>query len=256
MLEELEPRPLPDWLLSDATDRPISWGSLLDGSLYYPACGTDGHPVQYLAGHCHSFVYADYGYSLKDISGVLNQQDAFSGYRLQSARLLEQSEVNLAEAWETIRIDPQIDGEPSRYKDRQVTPYAYWCIFERLPSYPEGHGPLRFSLLYLGMDGVATFQALYVKNRAAPSVVTIIQPGEGFGWNWTHFFDCKQVFSRTVTENPAGRPRFLLLGGYQVKQDFQRHVVWPGYERLIRFWKTSNGYLGLWDSHKTGMINR
>lgn len=255
MLQELDEKPLPEWLASGSTDRSIPWQELLNDSLYYPSCGTDGHPVQYLGGRCHSFVYADYGYSFEDISGVLNRP-AFSGYRLQSARLLDQGEINLEEAWAELRIDPRIDGEPNRYRDRHVRPYGYWCIFERLPSYPDGHGPFRFSLLYLGMDGVAAFQALYTRSRAVPLIVAIIQPGEWFGWNWTHFFDCKQVFSRTVTENPAGRPRFLLLGGYQVKEDFQRHVVWPGYESLIRFWKTSNGYLGLWDSHNSGMLNR
>lgn len=247
MLDVIEQNPLPDWLASETTDRPVLWKELLNGSLYYPACGTDGHPVQYFGGHCHSFVYADYGYSFKNISDVMKQPGSFKGYRLLSARLLDQGEINLADDWATIHIDPQKDGDPNRYRARHVRPYAYWCIFERLPSHGVNHGPIRFSLLYLGMDGVA-FHALFVKNEVAPSVVAIIQPGEGFGWNWTYFFDFKQVFCRTVLENPAGRPRYLLLGGYQVKQDFQRDVVWPGYEKLQKFWKTSNGYLGLWES--------
>ncbi len=246
MLDVIKQNPLPDWLASDATDRSVPWQELLNGSLYYPACGSDGHPVQYFAGHCHSFVYADYGYPFENISGGLNQQGSFKGYRLLSARLLEQGEINLADTWATIHIDPLKDGDPNRYCEKFVRPYAYWCIFERLPSHSVNHGPSRFSLLYLGMDGVASFHALYVKNKAAPSVVAIIQPGEGFGWNWTHFFDGKQVFCRTVLKNPAGRPRYLLLGGSQVKQDFQRKVVWPGYENLQKFWKTSSGYLGLW----------
>jgi len=182
MLDELDEQPLPEWLASGSTDRLVPWRELLNGSLYYPSCGTDGHPVQYLGGHCHSFVYADYGYSFEDISGVLSRP-AFSGYRLQSARVLDQGEINLDEAWATIRIDPRIDGEPNRYRDRHVGPYGYWCIFERLPSYPDGHGPFRFSLLYLGMDGVAAFKALYTQSSAVPSVVAIIQPGEGFGGN-------------------------------------------------------------------------
>ena len=44
--------------------------------------------------------------------------------------------------------------------------------------------------------------------------------------------------------------------GYQVKQDFQQEVVWPGYQKLIRFWKTSSCYLGLWDSFDSGMLSR
>jgi hypothetical protein len=256
VLEGIDQKPLPDWLTSASTDRPVPWRELLDGSLYYPSCGTDGHPVQYLGGHCHSFVYADYGYSFEDISCLLIQPGAFSGYRLQSARLLDRSEIDLADAWKTLQIDPRIDGEPNRYRDKQVSSYAYWCIFERLPTHHIEHGPMRFSLLYLGMDGVAAFQALYTLKGTVPSVVGIIQPGEGFGGNWTHFFDRKQIFCRTVVGNPAGQPRYLLLGGYQVKLDFQRHVVWPGFESMVRFWKTSNGYLGLWESTNSTMLIR
>ena len=256
MLKQLERKALPNWLETGTTDRPPPWHQLLDRSAYYPACGTDGDPVEYLGGHCHSFVYADYGYSFEKISDLLSHEFAFSGYRLQSARLLDESEINLADTWETILIDPRTDGEPYRYRDRQVIPYAYWCIFERLPSHPDTHGPVRFSLLYLGMDGVAAFHALYAFHRAVPSVVAIIKPGEGFGWNWTSFFDCKQIFCRTVLGNPAGYPRYLLLGGYQVTPDEQREIVWPGYERLVRFRKTSNGYLGLWESINSCMLNR
>jgi len=76
-----------------------------------------------------------------------------------------------------------------------------------------GHGPVRFSLLFICSDGVDTFQALYVANRVAPKVVTVIQPGHAFGHNWTDFTDSEKVFARVVLANPAGQPDKVLYGG-------------------------------------------
>lgn len=256
MLEALERKLLPAWLALPTTDRPVPWRDLLDGSVYYAACGIDGRPVQYLGGYCHSFVYADYGYSLQQISTLLSQEGAFSGYQLRSSRLLSIDEIDLRAAWESIHLDPGLDGEPGRYAERRVEQYAYWCIFERLTELPDEHGPEAFSLLYLGMDGVAAFQALYVAHQAVPAVVCIIQPGEGFGGNWTHFFDARQIFSRTVLNNSAGQPEFLLLGGNFATREFQNSVIWPGYNHLIRHWKVTAGYFGLWErAVHSGVLN-
>jgi hypothetical protein len=246
MLDVLARKPLPEWLVSATTDRPVPWFELLDESLYYAACGTDGRPVQYLGCYCHSFIYADYGYSFTKISELLNQDGAFWGYQLHSSRLVDVSEIDLITAWQTIHLDTRVDGEPNRYRERQVPPYAYWCIFKRLSGMPDEHGPENFSLLYLGMDGVAAFHALYVLRQVVPSVIAIIQPGEGFGLNWTHFHDARQIFCRTVLGNPAGAPEYLLLGGYQAGRRFQESVVWPEYGSQVKFWKVSEGYFGLW----------
>jgi hypothetical protein len=223
--------------------------------VYYAACGIDGRPVQYLGGCCHSFVYADYGYSLQQISTLLSQEGAFSGYQLRSSRLLSIDEIDLRAAWESIHLDPSLDGEPGRYAERRVEQYAYWCIFERLTELPDEHGPEAFSLLYLGMDGVAAFQALYVAHLAVPSVVCIIQPGEGFGGNWTHFFDDRQILCRTILSNPAGKPAHLLFGGIGANREFQSSVAWPGYKHLIRHWKVTAGYFGLWQANHTDVLN-
>lgn len=246
MLDALAKKPLPEWMASATTDMSVPWRELLKESLYYPSCGIDGRPVQYFGGHCHSFVYADYGYPFESIYTLLTQEAAFFGYRLKSSRRLEDSEVDLVSAWQSIHLDPRIDGNPNQFRDRHVSPYAFWCIFERLDEISDEHGPLLFSLLYLGMDGVAAFHALYIARQVSPAVVAIIQPGEGFGWNWTHFFDTKQIFCRTVMGNSAGLPRYLLIGGNGINLSRQKELLWPGYSGPIRFWKSTNGYLGLW----------
>jgi len=246
MLKVLTRKPVPDWLSPATTDQSVPWLELLDGSLYYAACGIDGYPVRYVGGFCHSFVYADYGYPYSKISALVSRNGAFWGYQLRSARLLDVGEIDIASAWKALQIDLRLDGNPNRYRNRQVEPYAYWCIFERWPDKMDHHGPRLFSLLYLGMDGVAAFHALYYVRSVAPSVVAIIQPGEGFGYNWTYFFDDRQIYCRTVLGNPAGKPRYLLLGGNHGDLAFQTDAVWPEYRNLVKYRKTYHGHIGLW----------
>jgi hypothetical protein len=244
----LPTQPTPRWLFSISAEHSLPMAELLNGSVFYPACGIDGRPVQYLGGFSHSFIYADYGYPSDKIESLLKADGAFFGYRLKSSRLLPPDELPIDHAWKDIDLNVHLDGNPNRYRDRQVAPYAFWSIFQRLPDFPENHGPELFSLLYLAADGVAAYHALYHSNRVKPSVVAIIQPGEGFGWNWTYFFDSRQVFCRTVMGNKSGKPDYLLLGTPRANREFRREVVWTGYGHLIKLWKSSGGYLGLWQT--------
>jgi hypothetical protein len=58
-------RPMPEWLARlnpaelEAFGFPLN--QALQHSLYYPAAGFDGRPVQFLGGFIQSFVYIDYG---------------------------------------------------------------------------------------------------------------------------------------------------------------------------------------------------
>ena len=66
-------------------------------------------------------------------------------------------------------------------------PFGEWLVFEREAGVAEDHGPERFSLVYVGADGVASYQALYLQNEVAPEVLAIIQPGTGWGGSYTDF---------------------------------------------------------------------
>jgi hypothetical protein len=94
---------------------------------------------------------------------------------------------------------------------------------------------------------VATFQALYHGNRAAPTVVAIIRSGTGFGGNWTDFREPGQVFARSVLDNPTGVPRFLLCEGWK-ERDSSRRSYWPSYPSRVavlgpglRLWGSAGG---------------
>jgi len=224
---------------------------ILPNSLYYPSCGRDGDPVKYLAGFVHSFVYVDYGLTHDEVWDSLHDaQRGFAGYDLLWCRDVAKYELIPAEASWSISPNPSVDGDPSVCQRFIKPPFAIWSVYERKRDYGDSHGPERFSLLYVGGEGVATFEALYYGNSCAPDVVAIIQPGTGFGGNWTDFRNPKLIFGRVVLQNPNGRPKYLLYGGWGYAEDvlafYYKGCCWPTYSNPIHRWRAANGALGLW----------
>lgn len=218
--------------------------ALLDGSVYYPACGIDGRPVQYCAGHSHSFIYVDYGISKDELTAALG----FKGYQLRTGRFVDHEELV---GPLPLSSDPMFygDEDPQRYRYHWVTPFAYWGVFERLSGFGAEHGPELFSFLFLAADGVATYRHLYHRHGASPSIVAIIQPGEGFGHNWTNFYDPARPLARAVLGNPHGMPNYMLFGGIGGGPRY-KEPSWPQYSRLLRFWKTPDRHFGLWEQSR------
>lgn len=200
---------------------PIPMRSLLRKSVYYPSAGMDGDPVKYLGKYFQSFVYVDYGVGREP---VLNDLPTFRGYKLFSHREVLQDEL-VPTTWTPPEIHPE-DGNPDNANSFIEPPFAIWAVYDRKSEVCPEHGPQRFSLLYIGGDGVMTYHALYYTHQVKPAVVAIIQPGTGFGNNWTDFRDPKMIFARLVRQNPAGIPEHLLYGGWGEGQ-FYRDAPWP-----------------------------
>jgi len=233
---------MPEWLARMTPEKmlrdPLPLQDMLAGSLYYPSSSFDGDPVAYLGGNHHSFVYVDYG---EERNGLLTalEEPGFLGYRVLCHRPV--LEVELIPSWWS---PPIPDGRLRRPPPGWVRPpFCEWVILERNADFLDDHGPERFSLLFLCADGVAAFQALYVGNQVAPGTVAIIQPGTGFGGNWTDFADPEAPLAAAVLGNPTGRPDFLLHGGAGGRHWYTR-PCWPQYaERLGILGNTS---IGVW----------
>lgn len=245
MIPGLEHQRYPDWLKNLTGLETLPIRDVLNNSLYYPSSGRDGDPVRYLSGHVHSFIYVDYGLEHKEVIASLHDdKHSFKGYSLLDCRDISEGELT-PHGWNPIPPDPLIDGDPKQYCDYIKKPFAIWSVHERSHEYGEEHGPKRFSLIYLCADGATEFQALYRGNQCKPEVVAIIQPGKGFGHNWTDFCDPQQIFGRSALQNPYGSPRYLLYGGWG--NDY-RKCCWPSYSTLLNYWKTVDGELGLWSA--------
>ena len=236
--------PTEQFLISAKDESPFPIRLILRDSLYYPCSGFDGKPVKYLAGKILSFVYVDYGYTRNELFAELEGR-GFRGYDLVASRSI--SEPDLApQGWRLPPLELH-DGYPTKYRDRIKEPFYEWLLFQRREDFPACHGPSRVSLLYLCADGVAAFYTLYVSNSIAPRIVAVIQPGHGFGMNWTNFEDPRKIFSRSVLGNPGGRPEFLLYGGWG-KPHHYGSSCWPDYNENVCFFGGRRGrrMVGLW----------
>jgi hypothetical protein len=243
MILGIEKTKAPKWLSKLTNVEQFSIHDVLQGSLYYPASGRDGDPVKYLGGFIHSFIYVDYGIDYDEVKASLHgDEHGFSGYSTLSCRDISEREL-VPSGW-TPKSPDVSDGNLARAR-RVKTPFAIWSVFERNSDQDESHGPKRFSILYICGDGVATFQAIYLGNQCRPKVIAIIQPGTGFGGNWTDFREPDKIFGRSVLSNPEGKPEYLLYGGWG--PDYSK-TCWPQYSKLIHYWNAAAGKLGLWQA--------
>ena len=247
----------PAWLseldLSRAEHDPLPLHLILPNSLFYPGSGTDGDPVKYLSQSTNSFVYCDYAVSSTDWESELRRK-CFRGYTLALRRRLSATEV-ASEGFSLPPLQPE-DEDLSR-RDVCTGGVDYlrfeWLIYERDRTSSPDCGPQRFSLLFLGVDGVAAFHTLFVQGcRVAPAVVTIIQAPMGFGNNWTNFERPSGPLARLVLGNPAGVPFALFYGGRDfgdkaLRQRLSAAPCWSHYSWLSKsFAKHDGGVIGLW----------
>ena len=242
-------------LLDIITKQQIEFGEfplqeLLKDSFYYPSCGFDGGIVR----DCNtigrelkivSFIYCDYATGEQ---AFREEHNTFLGYSILGSRSVKHSELT-PNGW-----FPQFPRNFNlqyyqRYKDTWQ-PFINWTVYERNENRGDEHGPKRFSLLYLGGEGVATYQALFWSNKTWPKALAIIQPGTGFGLNWTDFRDRNGALAWVVNNNPAGQPETIYYGGYgQGYDDFEwdnyteQRIINPYYHKdrgEVRIWQKQN----------------
>lgn len=245
MLRQLQKIEIPTWLTNLTPEAikhdPFPLDELLRESLYYPSCGFDGDPIKHLGGSVLSFVYVDYGHTRDEFMCAQN----FNGYDLVASRFVSEDEL-APDGWSPLALR-RMDGDPLRYRDYVKEAFCVWSIFQRRGDFLVAHGPYRFSLLFICADGVAAFQALYLANSIIPKAIAVIQPGHGFGHNWTDFSDPEQVFARVVLDNPVGQPEMVLYGGIGYDWKNYSSPCWPQYKFLTRrFRKTGGGTVGVW----------
>lgn len=195
-------------------NRPAPIEELLKDSVYYPACGTDGRPIKYcntIWRHLdvNSFVYCDFDISeekfLKDMHNL-------HGYHVLAHRNISKEEY-IPQDW-SLEL-PGTDAHKYTYTFLGLTtdflPFAHWVVYERNENKGALHGPERLSLLYIGGEGLATFQQLYVSRHIAPKMLCFIQCW-GFAGNWTDFTNPQYSFAETIRRHCECTPEWICLG--------------------------------------------
>lgn len=239
---------VPEWLAQVTAETmregPFLLREILDGALYYPSCGSDGGPVQYLGSWFQSFVYVDYGYGRDDFLEQLVKAP-FSGYQIMGMKSVPLNELAPC-GWDQSALTQEENECAQKYaRDWRKKPFCEWVVFERAASRTSSQGPQRFSLLYLCADGAQAFNTLYVGNKLRPGAVAVIQPGHAFGRNWTDFTDSQAVLARVVMGNPAGVPDYYIYGGRGDRKDLTD--TWPLYSTNVGWYKYHTlGNVGIW----------
>lgn len=206
---------------------------MLATSLFYSACDNDGGVVR----DCNmsnmelgvdTFIYCDYSFGEERLNEEI---DSFHGYKVFATRKLKQSDLT-PNGWNP-QVPPNLSMQQYRiFQNAYSTPFAKWIVYERVPEKEDDFGPKRFSLIYIGGEGIATYQALYWSNNACPKALAIIQPGHGFGLNWTNFTEPNGFLNWVVSKNPNHKmPAQIYFGGIGGRNSYD-DLNWINYKKV------------------------
>lgn len=203
---------------------------ILSGSVCYPASGIDGRALIGLVPFSGSYVNIDYSIPREKVEHALRNDFENVGYSLLGLTYIP--EVTLTPMGFEMHYFPATDSELAKMnfvkQSRQkFTPFALWAVFELNETMQKKSGKRnRFSILHIGGEACATFDALYVGNGINPLAVAILNPGEGYGDNWTSFSKPEYRFFKlieyNVIHNKAVYPGYVMTN----------LCLWPGYKEV------------------------
>lgn len=257
MINEMPMMEMPAWLREisergESDEFPLL--EILQDSLYYASAGKNGTPVKFLGGNILSHIYADYGVSRREFLNDLNgtgKDCGFLGYSSLLQRDIRVGEI-VPRGWiPPLLPDNSYDRRFLLEQERRCDPFGHWSVWKRKPDFPPEHGPEAFSFLYFGGEMSCVYQAIFNRHAIKPKVLTIIQPGSGFGGGWEHTEGNNSFFKRVVQSNPAGMPEYLLFGGFGCRS-FYEEPCWKEYqgERLVQLPERQAGLWRLSDDHR------
>ena len=213
---------------------------ILVDSVFYPASGIDGSAIKFLSDKFNSFVHVDYSLSMDVIENAVRSNFTAVGYDLIGLKHLSKEELTpkgfrpnnfSLNKHEKQRLEMSFIHE--RFNCINFNPFALWAVYELNPSKTgkiEGKVE-RFSLLHIGAEACATFEAIYLSNKINPAAIAIINPGEGYGENWTMFTDPEFRLHKNLIlnrdKNSAEMPQILLTN---MVRGNENPCFWPKYK--------------------------
>lgn len=203
--------PFPKWLADyQPSDHFDSAAFMRSRVVFYPGAATDGHPIK-LFGSTHSahcFVYADYGVSKEDIISELEHpQHRVLGYNTLARIELKQEDL-VPHGWKQhINYQAYLGERPWTYNEAKS--YGFVEILERSEDHSENHGGKRLAILFLGADGIATYDALFCQDNGTPPPFAMLLQDHGFGGNYDHFGNGRLLHQIASRRNVF--PSFMLV---------------------------------------------
>lgn len=215
---------VPAWILNHRKGVKICMHDVRNSRIvYYPGSGTDGQPVHtFVQAHAaHVFMYVDYSLPREQIKEELSER-GFKGYHLLDS--IELTEKDLTPNNWIPHCHPDQSQIESMRHFASVENYACLVIFERDADRDESHGAARFAVIFLGGDGIATYDAIFC-NKYATAPFCLVLQDHGYGGNWNIFG--KSGLMEQAARNAGVFPKFILAatnsGGTE---------IWNGYARI------------------------
>jgi len=212
------PQWLHDFRPQDKFDRTNFFKSRV---VYYPGSGTDGHAVK-LFGSSHSahcFMYVDYLMSQSQIEEELAHTSPkydrrFNGYHSLARCPVSMQEL-VPEGW-TQHINA------INTLCTPVYPYAFLEVLERNENLDASHGAKRLAILFLGADGIASYDALFCQKSGTAAPFVVLVTDNGFGGNYDSFGGGGLLEELASTFKIY--PEFLMVA--------DNSIPWKGYSKL------------------------
>ena len=159
--------------------------------VYYPGSGLDGQPVKLFGSThtAHCFVYVDYGVERSRVEAALNDDDEHELCHRQLTRFRGYhtlARVNLTERDLTPK-GWQYHITPMRNPFTTVPAFGFLEVLERNQGLDDGHGARRLAILFLGADGIATYDALFCQRNSIKAPFAVVTQDHGFGGNYDRF---------------------------------------------------------------------
>ena len=199
---------MPQWLANYRSGEKLELAAVKRTEcVFYPGSGNDGQPIHtFNAAHAaYLYIYADYMLIREDLEKQL-AETPFKGYKQIGIHTLDLKQ--LAPSWHPhIRITPELLEDMRRFSN--IEPYCFMSVFERQENFTDEHGAKRFAVIFIGGDGIATYDAIFGnKNMVAP--LAVVLQDHGFGGNYNGFGRSSLLEEIAIKSNVF--PRLLLVG--------------------------------------------
>ncbi len=204
--------PIPSWLERFEPGQPFPRQQFFDSRVvYYPGSELDGQPVDLFGStHCaHCFVYADYGVDQQRLEHALcNPRERFSGYHHFACVQLKPADL-APNGWRPHVDRSEARDIPAGFAPVRQSPFAFLQVLERDHDLTDAHGPSRLAILFIGGDGIASFDALFAQQNGHAAPFAVVLQDHGFGGNYDSFGGgglMERIAQRTHVQ-----PHFLLV---------------------------------------------
>lgn len=192
-------------------------------TVYYPGFGSDGHPVKFFNSNhlAKCFVYADYLVDEEEVCADLdNPAIAYSGHfrGYHSVERIRLSAADLA----PVGWRPHAPSPRSHWARPRIRPYALLERLKRDAGLDDSHGALSLSILFLGADGHASYDALFCQDGRQRAPYAVVLQDHGFGGNYDRFGRGGLMERIAITTGVF--PKYLLVA--------ENTRPWDGYVRV------------------------